>query len=36
MMGIPAGKLRLPLVPLRPESREILRKALIQVGRLPK
>jgi len=34
MMGLPAGKLRLPLVPLRPENREILRKALIQVGRL--
>lgn len=34
MMGLPAGKLRLPLVPLRPENREILRKALIQIGRL--
>jgi len=34
MMGLPAGKLRLPLVPLRPENRQILRKALIQVGRL--
>ena len=34
MMGLPAGKLRLPLVPLKPENREILRKALIQVGRL--
>ncbi|MDI6755567.1 MAG: dihydrodipicolinate synthase family protein, partial [Thermodesulfobacteriota bacterium] len=34
MMGLPAGKLRLPLVPLRPESRETLRKALIQLGRL--
>ncbi|MCX5906849.1 MAG: 4-hydroxy-tetrahydrodipicolinate synthase [Deltaproteobacteria bacterium] len=34
MMGLPAGKLRLPLVPLRPENREFLRKALVQVGRL--
>lgn len=34
MMGLPAGKLRLPLVPLRPENRETLRKALVQVGRL--
>jgi len=34
MMGLPAGKLRLPLVPLRPESRETLRKALVQLGRL--
>jgi len=34
MMGLPAGKLRLPLVPLRPENRETLRKALIQAGRL--
>lgn len=34
MMALPAGKLRLPLVPLRPENREILRKALIQIGRL--
>jgi 4-hydroxy-tetrahydrodipicolinate synthase len=34
MMGIPAGKLRLPLLPLRPENRETLRKALIQIGRL--
>jgi len=34
MMGLPAGKLRLPLVPLRPENREVLRKALIQIGRL--
>lgn len=34
MMGLPAGKLRLPLVSLRPENREILRKALIQIGRL--
>jgi 4-hydroxy-tetrahydrodipicolinate synthase len=34
MMGLPAGKLRLPLVPLRPENRETLRKALMQLGRL--
>jgi len=34
MMGLPAGKLRLPLVPLRPENRETLRKALVQIGRL--
>ncbi len=34
MMGLPAGKLRLPLVPLRPENREILRQALIKIGRL--
>jgi len=34
MMGIPAGKLRLPLVPLRPESRETLRKALVSIGRV--
>jgi 4-hydroxy-tetrahydrodipicolinate synthase len=34
MMGLPAGKLRLPLVSLRPESRETLRKALVQLGRL--
>jgi 4-hydroxy-tetrahydrodipicolinate synthase len=34
MMGLPSGKLRLPLVPLKPENRETLRKALIQLGRL--
>ncbi len=34
MMGVPAGKLRLPLVPLKPENRETLRKALVQLGRL--
>src|SRR5512137_2427181 len=34
MMGLPAGRLRLPLVPLRPESRETLRRALVQLGRL--
>ncbi len=34
MMGLPAGKLRLPLVSLKPENRETLRKALVQLGRL--
>jgi 4-hydroxy-tetrahydrodipicolinate synthase len=34
MMGLPAGKLRLPLVPLRPENRESLRNTLIQSGHL--
>ncbi len=34
MMGLPAGKLRLPLVPLKPENQETLRKALVQIGRL--
>jgi 4-hydroxy-tetrahydrodipicolinate synthase len=33
-MGVPAGKLRLPLVALRSENRETLRKALVQIGRL--
>ena len=32
MMGLTSGKLRLPLVPLRPENREILRNTLIQFG----
>lgn len=32
MMGLPAGKLRLPLVPLRPENRESLRKVLVRHG----
>jgi 4-hydroxy-tetrahydrodipicolinate synthase len=35
MMGLPAGKLRPPMVPLRPENREALRKALSQFGLLP-
>jgi 4-hydroxy-tetrahydrodipicolinate synthase len=35
MMGLPAGKLRSPMVPLRPENREALRKAMIQFGLLP-
>ncbi len=30
MMGLPSGKPRLPLVSLRPENREVLRKILIQ------
>jgi 4-hydroxy-tetrahydrodipicolinate synthase len=34
MMGLPAGKLRLPLIPLKPENRETLRKSLVQIGRL--
>jgi 4-hydroxy-tetrahydrodipicolinate synthase len=34
MMGLPSGKLRLPLVPLRPENREILRNTLLQFGLL--
>ncbi len=34
MMGLPAGKLRPPLVPLKPENREILRKNLVQIGRV--
>ena len=29
MMRLPAGKVRLPLVPLRPENRDVLRKTLI-------
>lgn len=32
MMGLPSGKLRLPLVPLRPENREVLRNVLLQNG----
>ena len=28
IMGMPSGKLRLPLVPMLPENKEILRKAL--------
>lgn len=32
MMGLPSGKFRLPLVPLRPENREVLRNTLIQSG----
>jgi 4-hydroxy-tetrahydrodipicolinate synthase len=34
MMGLPAGKLRLPLVELRPENREKLRNALKEMGKL--
>jgi len=34
MMGLPAGPLRLPLVPLRPVNRERLRQELMAVGRL--
>ena len=32
MMGLPSGKLRLPLVPLRSENREVLRNTLTQFG----
>lgn len=32
MMGLPAGKPRLPLVGLRPENREVLRNTLLQFG----
>jgi len=32
MMGLPAGKPRLPLVPLRPENRELMRQVLIHGG----
>jgi 4-hydroxy-tetrahydrodipicolinate synthase len=32
MMGLPSGKLRLPLVALRPENREVLRDVLLQYG----
>jgi 4-hydroxy-tetrahydrodipicolinate synthase len=34
MMGLPSGKLRLPLVALRPENRQVLRDTLIQSGHL--
>ncbi len=34
MMGLPAGPLRLPLTPLKPANRELLRGALREVGRL--
>jgi len=34
MMGQPAGQLRLPLVPMRPETREHLRKCLQALGKL--
>ena len=30
MMGLPSGKVRLPMTPLRPENREALRRTLIQ------
>jgi 4-hydroxy-tetrahydrodipicolinate synthase len=34
MMGQPAGKLRLPLLPMRPETREVLRQALQALGKI--
>lgn len=34
MMGLPAGKLRLPLVPMSEKNREYLRRCLKEIGRL--
>jgi 4-hydroxy-tetrahydrodipicolinate synthase len=34
LMGQPAGPVRLPLVPMRPENREVLHKALQALGKL--
>jgi 4-hydroxy-tetrahydrodipicolinate synthase len=34
LMGQPAGKLRLPLVPMRPQTHEVLRQALRQLGKI--
>ena len=34
MMGQPAGTLRLPLVPMRPDTREVLRQALQALGKI--
>jgi 4-hydroxy-tetrahydrodipicolinate synthase len=34
MMGQPAGTLRLPLTPMRPASRDVLRKALQELGKI--
>jgi 4-hydroxy-tetrahydrodipicolinate synthase len=34
MMGLPSGKLRLPLTPMRPETREVLRQALQGLGKV--
>jgi 4-hydroxy-tetrahydrodipicolinate synthase len=34
MMRLPAGKLRLPLVPMRPDTREVLRQALQDLGKI--
>ena len=34
MMGQPAGKVRLPLTPMRPATREVLRKALQELGKI--
>lgn len=34
LMGQPAGKVRLPLVPMQPETREVLRKTLQELGKL--
>ena len=34
MMGLPSGPVRLPLVPMRPANRELLRQDLVALGRL--
>lgn len=34
LMGLPAGPLRLPLTPMRPANREVLKEALRGIGRL--
>lgn len=34
MMGLPAGPLRLPLTPMKPANREVLKEALRKIGRL--
>lgn len=34
LMGLPAGPLRLPLTPMKPANREVLREALREIGRL--
>jgi 4-hydroxy-tetrahydrodipicolinate synthase len=34
MIGQPAGTLRLPLVPMRPDNREVLRQALQELGKI--
>jgi 4-hydroxy-tetrahydrodipicolinate synthase len=34
MMGQPAGTLRLPLMPMRSETREVLRQALQELGKI--
>jgi 4-hydroxy-tetrahydrodipicolinate synthase len=34
LMGLPAGPLRLPLTPMKPANREVLKEALRKIGRL--